>query len=68
MIKKAIDRLEGIPPEELIEVLVDLIETAEELSEGCQNYLDKVETKETLNNIQKKWRIQLDQFYDKYIS
>lgn len=68
MIKQGIDRLEGIDKNELVEALVEVIESAEVLGDTCKNFLEKTETRQKLTEVHQTWEDQLSAFYNKYIA
>jgi hypothetical protein len=68
MIKQGIDRLEGIDRNELVEALIDVIESAEEMGDICKNFLEKTDTKQRLAEAHQTWENQLTVFYNKYIA
>ncbi len=45
MIKQGIDRLEGIDKNEIVEALIDVIESAEAMGDTVKCFLEKTETK-----------------------
>jgi len=68
MIKQGIDRLEGVEKNEIVEALIDVIESAEVMGDTVKCFLEKTETRQTLSEAQKTWESQLTIFYNKYIA
>ncbi|MBT4285924.1 MAG: hypothetical protein HOD92_01195 [Deltaproteobacteria bacterium] len=68
MIKQGIDRLEGIDKNEIVEALIDVIESAEIMGDTVKCFLEKTETRQAVSEAHQTWESQLTIFYNKYIA
>ena len=67
MIKKVLDRLEGIEKNKLLNEFIELLDNAEELGLSCRSFLYEDGTRDNLLENYDKWKAVIDCFYEKYV-